>query len=109
MALRYFKDNPTLRDRALQIYLILIGDAKRRETITYGVLAGLLGYGTGGHSGGGVMADRLGPIMRWCARNALPALTSLVVNQETGTPGEGLTTVSDDAFPAEQQRVFKFD
>jgi hypothetical protein len=36
----------------------------------------------------------------------LPALSSLVVEKATGLPSTGLTTVSADEFPAEQQRVF---
>jgi hypothetical protein len=109
MALRYFKNDPTLKDRALQIYLILIGVAQRRETITYGTLAAMLGYGTEEHPGGGVMAQRLGPIMEWCQRNRLPALTAVVVNKDSGIPGDGLITVSGDAFTAAQQKVYKFD
>jgi hypothetical protein len=103
MTLHYFRNDPTLETRALQIYLILIGAAKRRETITYGTLAEMIGFG-----GAGVMGQFLGPIMVWCENNELPALTCLVVRGDSGVPGEGLTTVSG-GFPAEQQRVFEFD
>lgn len=47
--------------------------------------------------------------MNWCKREGLPALTAIVVEKETGIPSTGLSTVSDDNFPAEQQRVFSFD
>ena len=58
---------------------------------------------------GPVLAQPLGRIMEWCAREELPALTVLVVEKETGLPSTGLTTVQPNAFPAEQQRVFAFD
>jgi hypothetical protein len=47
--------------------------------------------------------------MNWCDREELPALTSIVVEKETGIPSTGLTTVTENNFPAEQQRVFSFD
>jgi hypothetical protein len=45
MATNKFSDEPTNASRALQIYLILIGAAHRRETMTYKALAALM-YGT---------------------------------------------------------------
>src|SRR5260370_4568731 len=104
MAITRFAENPTVETRALQIYHILIGAASRRETLTYGGLATKLGF-----RGAGVMASFLEPIMRWCRNNGLPALTAIVVNQDTGIPGHGLTTVPGGDFPAEQQLVFPFD
>ena len=41
---RYFKDNPTLYTRALQIWQILIAKAENRQTMTYGALAHALGF-----------------------------------------------------------------
>ena len=108
MTLRYFHNNPTAQTRALQIYLILIGAAWRRETLTYTELAGMLGFGTVAHPAGGVMGQFLGPIMNWCQSNNLPPLTSIVVSQTSGTPGPGLTTLSS-VLPAEQQKVFQSD
>lgn len=102
--MKRFKNDRSVEARALQIYLILIGAAQRRETITYGDLGPMLGHARGG----AFLAQQLGPLMAWCKRNELPALTALVVNTQTGIPGEGLSTVSDDNFPAEQQRVFAY-
>lgn len=105
MALMKFDDERSVEARALQIYLILIGAATRRETLTYGELGPMLGH----VRGGAFLAQQLGPLMAWCKRNGLPAITTLVVNKETGLPGEGLTSVEDRDFPAEQQHVFDYD
>jgi putative restriction endonuclease len=94
------RSNPS---RALQVYLVLIGNAMRRQTTTYNELAHAIGYGNARH----VMGDRLGPIMYWCQQNDLPPLTSIVVREDTGLPGAGF--VSPAEVPAEQQRVFNFD
>ena len=52
--------------RAQQIYLILLGVAYNRQTITYGPVANLLNY-----EGSGTLARLLGKIMRWCEENNL--------------------------------------
>ena len=103
MTLRYFKDGATNASRSLQIYLILIGAAKRRETMTYQMLADEIYEKPAQH----VLGDKLEPLMQWCKANDLPALTALVVDKTTGEPREGLTTVIG-GFPAEQQRVFAY-
>lgn len=81
----YFKDNTKLSSRAVQIWQVLTGLAHTRRTTTYKELAGILGY-----KGAGVLGRQLGHIMFLCDQNKLPPLTVLVVNSETGLPGEGL-------------------
>lgn len=98
-----FVDNPTDASRAIQIWQILISKAHNRQTITYGNLAGLLGY-----SRADLMAYKLGHIMYFCKENNLPPLTVLVVNKETGKPGDGFTENVDD-FDVERENVFKYD
>jgi hypothetical protein len=105
MSVRRFDDGSTVPKRALQIYLVLIGAARRHEILTYEQLSTIMGF----ERGAGILADRLGPVMRWCDRNGLPALTAIVVNKTTGLPGEGLQTVGDNKFAAEQQKVFQYD
>lgn len=105
MALQRFDEASNVPKRALQIYLILIGAARRHEMLTYEQLSSLMGF----DRAAGVLADRLGPIMRWCERNGLPALTAIVVNKTTGLPGAGLQTVDGNKFALEQQRVFQHD
>jgi len=58
--------------------------------MTYGQLADVVGF-----KGAGVFAAKLGHIMCWCDQETLPPLTVLIVNQDTGLPGDGLTTADD--------------
>lgn len=105
MSKQLFSNDSRHPTRALQSYLVLIGLAWNRQTITYGQLSeNQMEYGQGG-----ILAGPLGCIMGWCYENGLPPLTVLVVNGETGIPGEGLGTVEDDDHPAAQQRVFNFN
>jgi hypothetical protein len=85
--IRYFKDESSYPTRAYQIWLILIGAARNRQILNYGIVADILEYG-----GPTPVIESLGHIMYWCAENRLPPLTALVVNQKTGEPGGGLTT-----------------
>ena len=103
---RTFESDSSNASRALQIHLILIGAAKRRETLTYEMLAEAMGWG---RHAAHVLANKLDPLMRWCKANGLPALTSIVVDKNKGIPNIGLTTVEGDDFPAEQQKCFEFD
>jgi len=98
---RRFSQNPTRPDRAAQIWLILISAAHNRQILTYGILADMLDY-----KGAGVLAATLGHIMFYCREEKLPPLTVLVVNQETGLPGEGLTETD---LNADREQVFDFD
>lgn len=102
MPVEYFSNIKKNPYRALQIYQILVGLAKERKTVTYGILADWLGY-----AGAGVFASQLGHIMNWCDQNGLPPLTILVVNTGTGLPGAGLITPVD--LHKEREKVFNFD
>lgn len=92
----------TRYQRASQIWSLLICAARERKTYTYGKVADILGFG-----GAGVMAQILGCIMWYCEENDFPPLTVLVVNQESGLPGEGLSTVED--VNSDREEVFQFD
>ncbi len=100
--IKLFSDTPTLEARAVQIWQILTGKAFNRQITTYGEVAEILGY-----EGAGVLSRQLGHIMFFCAQNKLPALTVLVVNGETGLPGEGLETKKD--LHKEREDVFNYD
>ena len=80
----------TRAQRAMQVWMILVAAAHDRRTLTYGHVADLLRF-----EGAGVLAQTLGLIMTHCHRKGLPPLTILVVNQQTGLPGEGLTTIEN--------------
>ncbi len=82
---RRFDDEANAGSRGLQIWQILIGKAHLRQTMTYGELAALMGF-----KGAGTLAHLLGRVMFYCRLQDLPPLTALVVNQETGLPGDGL-------------------
>jgi len=70
---------------ALRSYLVLVGLARTRSTITYEDLSDII------HRGGAhMMANALRPLRDWCRNNDLPPLTVLVVNKNTGLPGEGV-------------------
>ena len=92
----------TKYQRALQIWALLVCAARERKTYTYGEVAGILGW-----KGAGVMAQFLDPVMRYCEHHDLPPLTTLVVNQATGLPGEGLSTVGD--VNADREKVFGYE
>ena len=87
---------------ALQIYLILIGAAHFRQTLTYGGVAKMLGF-----DGAGVLAQILDHILYWCIENNLPPLTSIVVSKNSGRAGEGFIG-SDDPISA-REAVYEFD
>lgn len=88
--------------RSLQIWSLLIVAARERRSYTYGLVAQILGMG-----GAGVMSQFLGPIMWYCEDNGLPPLTVLVVNQDTGLPGDGLTTLEN--VNIDRERVFNYN
>ncbi len=87
--------------RAMQIWQILISAAHNRQILTYTIVADLIGMGSG------TLAQTLDMIMRYCKRNNLPSLTSLVVNKNTGQPGEGLTTLVE--LNRDRERVFEYN
>jgi putative restriction endonuclease len=96
-----YEDQSTYATRATQIWQILVCKASNRKTLTYGQLAELIGF-----KGAGTLAHFLGHIMYYCLQNGLPPLTVLVVNQETGLPGEGLIEAN---LNADRERVFRFN
>lgn len=100
--IKKFSDTPTLEARAVQIWQILTGMAYNRQTATYREIADILDY-----EGAGVLGRQLGHIMFFCAQNKLPALTVLVVNSDTGLPGEGLETKKD--LHIERENTFNYE
>ena len=97
-----FDEIHTRDSRAVQIWQILIGLARNRQTITYGMLGKKIGF-----KGVGIIGPFLDPIMRYCKQNNLPPLTIVVVNETTGSPGEGLTTIGNES--SDREDVFNCD
>jgi putative restriction endonuclease len=85
----------------LQIWQLLIGAARLRQTLTYKLVAETIGMGAG------TMSQPLELIMRFCEREQLPPLTVLVVNQETGRPGSGLSTLEE--INRDRECVFNYE
>lgn len=101
MKIRHFDDHATHATRALQIWQILIACAHQRQTLTYGNLAKILGF-----QGAGTLAPILGHLMYFCHQHNLPPLTVIVVNQETGLPGNGLVGAN---LNADREKVFDYN
>ena len=98
----FFRDDSQIGTRALQAYLVLIGLAWNRRTITYSELS----HNRMQHYDDTV-ASLVGCIGGWCHKNDLPPLAALIVERETGLPADGLSTESD--YPAIQQEVYGMD
>jgi len=94
---------PNTNIRALQIYLILIGCAQRRQLITYGELTIVLGMDARAAQSIGF---HLGRIKAYCERECLPELNLLVVNETTGKPGNGAAAANKD-LPTEWHVIFR--
>jgi len=88
----------------LRAYLVLMGCAADRQTVTYDDLARRIDRG-----GPNLLARPLELVTRWCQRHNVPAIASLVVEQATGLPAPGFAVVSKDEIPREQERVWDFD
>lgn len=101
--IKRFDEDPTSYTRALQIWQILIAQATNRQTTTYGALARTMGYQTRGAQ---FLTNLLEPVMRYCQENVLPPLTIIVVNQQTGKPGVGLSSLVD--LNADREKVFNY-
>lgn len=101
--LDFFDNHRHNHYRALQIWQILIGKAHNRQLTTYKEVSTLLGY-----KGSGVLGDPLGHIAFYCNLNNLPALTSIVVNEETGEPGQSIP-IPKDKIHTNQANVFQYN
>lgn len=70
-------------ERALQIWSVLALAATHRQVLSYDILSRLVGVVRPS------LGDFLRPIQQFCIENELPALTCIVVSDETGIPGDG--------------------
>jgi len=92
-------------DRAVQVWVLLSCAAHERTFYTYGGMGRKLGIPKAKL----VIKDYLAPIMYYCRKHNLPPLTILVVNQETGQPGDGLNSVAPKYRGKERVSVFKHE
>ncbi|MFX0200787.1 MAG: hypothetical protein ACFFCW_32100 [Candidatus Hodarchaeota archaeon] len=91
----------TRSERAAQIWPLLTICASHRQILSYDLLSKLIGVPRPG------LGQLLEPIQSYCIIKGLPALTCLVVGENSGLPGEGFVAASD--VPSEQAAVFAFD
>ena len=95
--------------RAAQLWSLLVLAARNQQLLSYATVERLTGIPKVAVGG------MLGTISHYCKNRKLPWLTALVVNEETGLPGEGLMGSAKqeygDAvdFLAMQSRVFVYD
>lgn len=95
-----FNPHSSLEKRALQAWLILIGAAWRRETVTYTDLAiAMFGNRALRHLG-----KILGHIAYYCEQHRLPYLNCIVVGKFSGQPGWKVPVYNDK----ERERVYHY-
>lgn len=73
----------TRAERAQQLWSILVLVARNRQILTYDMVGRACGVPAPS------IGDFLRPIQQFCSENGLPPLTSIIVNKQTGLPGEG--------------------
>ncbi|MBK7954398.1 MAG: hypothetical protein IPK02_10785 [Candidatus Accumulibacter sp.] len=100
------KFNPSSKhpDRAVQAWQILVSAAMHRQTLTYEGLSVLMYQ----RKAAGVLDRVLGHIAFYCIENKLPALTSIVVGKNRGTPGEDIP-LDPATLDAEREKVYSTD
>jgi len=103
--------NPQMREsqRAAQLWSLLVLAARNQQILTYSTVHNLTGIATVGVGG------CLGPIIHYCRDHKLPWLTVLVVNEETGLPGDAFMEAAKKEYGDKldifvlQSRVFAYD
>lgn len=88
-------------DRACVVWVLLTLSAIKRQTLTYHLLAKLLGVSRND------LGPVLEPIQSYCILENLPPLTSLVVNAQTGIPNAGF--IAEANLPQAQADVWGHD
>lgn len=88
-----------LEERALQLWSVLVFAAMNQKLVGYAMLADLTNLPN-------QMGSFLAPVADYCNKNNLPQITSIVISQETGTPG---TFYPGKDASADQSKSFVFD
>ena len=104
-----FSDEAANKGRLIQAWVILVGKARNRQTITYAQLANvmhgaikpLLGKRAGQWKG-----MQLGQLLTYCKDRSLPLLPVIVITKKTGLPAD---TAPYSDPNAERELVFNFD
>ena len=93
----------TKAERACQIWSVLAWAARNRQTMTYGHLESLTGIPAIG------MGKYLDVIQQYCLAQKLPPLPILVVQSQTGIPGQGFEKATAKEFARTQKKVLDKD
>ena len=88
-------------ETAVAVWAVLTLSATKRHILTYSLLARLIGVPRSG------LGRFLEPIQSYCILNSLPPLTSIVVEAQTGRPGDGFIAASN--LPQAQAETFAYD
>lgn len=88
-------------ETACVIWSLLTLSAIRRQSLTYQLLARLIGVSRKD------LARLLEPIQSYCILANLPPLTSIVVDAQNGVPGEGFIAASN--LPRAQAETYAHD
>lgn len=85
-------------ERAAQIWSLLVYAASHRATLSYDLLAKLIGVPKPG------LGQLLEPIQSYCILKSLPPLSVLVVSEKTGEPGGAFSGAGN--VPQAQAEVY---
>lgn len=88
-------------ERAQQLWSILVLAARNRQVLTYEIVAQACGVPPPS------IGDFLRPIQQYCSETNLPPLTSIIVNKNTGLPGDGF--IAAENVPLAQIETFSAD
>lgn len=90
--------------RAVQAWVILVGAAMNRQTLTYLGLSQLMYR----RNAAGVLDKILGHVAFYCNEQGLPPLTSIVVGKGRGTPGQDIP-LDMASLDGARERVYSYD
>jgi hypothetical protein len=99
-----FNPNSKHPARALQAWIILVGAAMNRQTLTYEGLSVKMYQ----KKAAGVLDKILGHVAFYCIQQGLPPLTSIVVGKGRGTPGQDIP-LEAVALDGGRERVYAYD
>ena len=99
---KYLGDHPSGTGRTLKAYLVLVGHAARRETITYGA------FGRKIDETQPDVRNHLRLIFDYCEINHLPRLVTLVVSGTSGEPGDDYTGPTESIY-VDREAVYAYN
>lgn len=102
--MKQFNPSSKREERAVQAWQILVGAAMNRQTLTYKLLSIKMFK----KEASGVLDKTLGHIAFFCKDNYLPALTTIIVGENRGTPGRDIP-LDAERFDLAREEVYRRD